>query len=309
MANSPTDAEIQDAFDRGFILRTHVMRPTWHFVAGEDIHWMRELTAPRIRQAISSYDRKFGLSPAIRSRAIAGFERAFRHHEFPTRAELGTELKRAGLEMKGVQLELLTIHAEIDGLLCSGPRRGKNLTYALLEARAPIRRRLDLDEALAQLTRRYFRSHGPATIRDFVWWSGLTTSDAKRGLEMNQARCDRVDDLEYWFLEGEWARSSEIYRALHLLPVLDEYIVAYRDRDSVSKMGQRPGGLTSQNALVIGGRMIGLWKTVPKTDGLSLEVAAWKRLSKSERDNLAEAAANYGKFLGVSVSLAMPAAL
>src|SRR5262249_19380784 len=150
MSNSPTDADIDRAFDEGRILRTHVMRPTWHFVTPADIHWMRELTAPRIRQAMSSYDRKFGLSAPIRMRANVAFERAFRQNEFSTRAELGAELKRAGVEAKGVQLALLTIHAEIDGIMCSGPRRGRNFTHALLEKRAPVRRRLERDEALAE---------------------------------------------------------------------------------------------------------------------------------------------------------------
>jgi hypothetical protein len=301
MSNSPTDPEIERAFDEGRILRTHVMRPTWHFVTPADIHWMRELTAPRIRQAMSSYDRKFGLSAAICTRANAAFERAFRQNEFPIRAELGAELKRAGLEAKGVQLALLTIHAEVDGVMCSGPRRGRNFTYALLEKRAPVRRRLERDEALAELSRRYFSSHGPATIRDFVWWSGLTTADAKRGLEIVQATCEIIHGINYWTLGAASAKEA-ISKTVHLLPVFDEYLVAYQDRSSVNKMNQDSGQVISQNALVVAGEKIGIWKAVSKSKPLNLEVTSWRRLSKREQHELAEDAADYGRFLGVPVS-------
>ena len=202
MPPGTTDPEIERALDEGRILRTHVMRPTWHFVTPADIHWMLELTAPRVHQAMSYYRRQHGLETAILNRATAAFERALRDGQCLTRAELGAQLERAG-PMKnaknatkvasGIPLALLTIYAELEGVICSGPRRGKQLTYALLPERAPRTPRLSRDEALAELTRRYFRSHGPATIRDFVWWSGLTNADAKRGLEMNKARDEVVD--------------------------------------------------------------------------------------------------------------------
>jgi DNA glycosylase AlkZ-like len=303
MANNPTDADIQRAFDEGMILRTHVMRPTWHFVTPTDIHWMRELTAPRVRRVLASYDRNAGLSTSIRGRANAIFERVFRHNEFPTRTELRTELKRSGIEVTAVQLAVLTIHAEVDGLMCSGPRRGRNLTYALLERRVPMRRHIDRDEALAELTRRYFRSHGPATIRDFVWWSGLTTTDAKRGLEINKARCELVNDLKYWTVESRATCPVAVNRTVHLLPVYDEYFVAYRDRAEDKKLTQRAGQVTSQNALIAAGERIGIWKTVSKSDGLTLDVTSWRPLSKQGHQQLSDAAATYGRFLGVSVSL------
>ena len=125
------------------------------------------------------------------------FERALDGQPL-TRGELSAHLGRAGIAAKGVPLAFLTISAELEGVICSGPRRGKEFTYAQLAARAPNARRLPRDEALAELTARYFRSHGPATIRDFVWWSGLKTTDAKRGLEINRAKPDIVDGTTYW---------------------------------------------------------------------------------------------------------------
>ena len=182
-----TNDEIERAFDKGHIIRTHVMRPTWHFVAPSDVRWMLELTAPRVHRAMAYQHRQFGLEAATRTRAARIFERALRDGQSLTRAELGAHLARARIKAAGVRLALLTVYAELEGVICSGEKRGKQMTYALLEERVPKAPRVSRDEALAELTRRYFQSHGPATIRDFVWWSGLTAVDAKRGLEMIRA--------------------------------------------------------------------------------------------------------------------------
>ena len=183
MPDGTTDAGIERAFNDGRILRVHVMRPTWHFVAASDLHWMLELTAPRVHRALTYGYRKLALDLATRNRAAGVIERAVGGGQSLTRAELGACLARAGVVATGVRLALLTAHAELEKVICSGPQRGKQSTYALLAQRAADPTRLSRDEALAELTGRYFRSHGPATIRDFVWWSGLTIADAKRGLE------------------------------------------------------------------------------------------------------------------------------
>ena len=191
MRDSVVSAETQRAFDDGLILRTHVMRPTWHFVTAADIRWMTELTAPCVHRRMSTYDRQLGLDDKLFVRGTGLIERALGDRNYLTRAELGERLRAAGLALDGVRLAHLAMHAELEGVICSGPRRGKQSTYALVAERARKAVRLSRDEALATLARRYFPSHGPATIRDFVWWSGLNTADAKRGLEMNKARGER----------------------------------------------------------------------------------------------------------------------
>src|SRR5262245_29999042 len=187
MRGGATDADVRRAVDSGRILRTHVMPPTWHFAARADIRWMLELTAPRVNRFVAGYYRRQELAAPLRTRAAAIFERALGDGGHLTRNELGAHLARAGIVVKGVRLAILTLYAELEGLMCSGAYRDKQLTYALLAKRAPRPKRLSRDEALATLTRRFFASHGPATVRDFVWWSGLTTADTKRGLEMNDA--------------------------------------------------------------------------------------------------------------------------
>ena len=232
MTKRTTDGEIERAVNEGRILRTHVMRPTWHFVTPADIRWMLDLTAARVRQTMAHYGRREGLDAALVSRALGIFERALGGHQHLTRGELGQRLALEGVIAKGVPLALLTMYAELDGLICSGPYREKQLTYALLAERASASRRLSRDEALAELTRRYFSSHGPATVRDCVWWSGLTTPDVKRGLDINRARPETVDGLTYFSI-GRISSGSRRESVVHMLPIYDEYLVAYRDRVAV----------------------------------------------------------------------------
>ena len=243
------------------------------------------------------------------NRATTAFERALRDGHCLTRAELGAQLVRAGLAAKGVRLALITMYAEVEGVICSGPRRGKQITYTLLAQRAPRAARLSRDEALAELTRRYFTSHGPATIRDFLWWSGLATADAKRGLEMNRARHDVVDDRTYWRLGGTTAGVTR-RGTVHLLPVYDEYLVAYRDREAVphappAMASRSRGNMTFQHALVIAGQIAGTWKAVRDASGVIVDVTPRRRLTGPERRALGEAAACYGRFLDVPMSLSV----
>jgi hypothetical protein len=307
MPDDTADAEIERAVDEGRILRTHVMRPTWHFVTPADVRWLLELTAPRVHRATASYRRQLGLDTATLTRATASFERALRDGEHLTRSELGVQLGRSGLLAKGFRLALLTMYAELEGVICSGHRRGKQFTYALLAERAP-RPVLSRDEALAELTRRYFTSHGPATIRDFLWWSGLTTADAKRGLEMNRARHEVIEGKAYWSLGGTTAGVTR--RTVHLLPVYDEYLVAYRDRDAVPHgppaiKSRVRGTMTFQHSLVIDGQVAGTWKPVRNARELIVDVIPLRRLTGPERRALAETAARYGRFLDVPVSLSV----
>jgi hypothetical protein len=295
MTDGATDARIERAFDEGHILRTHVMRPTWHFVAAPDIRWMLELTAPRVHQALAYLNRSYELDRALRTRATKVFERALDGGECQTRAELGAHLARAGLTVKGIRLALLTIHAELEAVICSGPKRGKQQTHALLAERAPGARRLSRDEALGELTRRYFRSHAPATIRDFVWWSGLTTVDARRGLEINRSRRELIDGLTYWTLDGA-PSTATLPRGVALLPIYDEYLVSYRDLAAVPRLAGPRG--TFQQALIARGQVVGTWKPASSGGDVTVDVVTARRLTGVERRELREMAARYGRFLG-----------
>jgi hypothetical protein len=297
-----TGVEIGRALDEGRILRTHVMRPTWHFVTPSDIYWMLELTAPRVHQALAYANRHYELDRPTRIRAMAAFERALTGGQYLTRSELGVRLARAGIAAQGVRLALLTLYAELEGVMCSGPRRGKQSTYALLAERVPRARRLSRDESIAELTRRYFRSHGPATARDFIWCCGLTTADAKRGLEVNGARSKVVEGLTYWTVDQIAVRGTR-RRLVHLLPIYDEYLVAYRDHEAVPRKAGSRG--TLQPAVIIAGQVAGTWKLIRKTDGFAVDVSAHRRLTDAERGELGKAVNRYGCFLDTKLSLSV----
>lgn len=298
--------EVERAFERGEILRTHVMRPTWHFVTPADIRWLTELTAPRVRRMMSVYHRRLELDTRVFVRATAHIEKALGDGHM-TRAELGERLRSAGMAFDGERLAHLAMYAELEGVICSGPRRGKQFTYALVAERAPEAPRLSRDESLATLTRRYFSSHGPATVRDFVWWSGLTTADARRGLEMNNARSDDAGRATYWTIGGSSRGTMRDYAA-HLLPVYDEYLVAYRDRDVVPHRPSTiaPGfkeseAVTFQHVLVIGGQVAGTWRRMQNSRTIAVDVMPMRRLTRTERHALREAIGRYERFLSAPV--------
>jgi hypothetical protein len=296
MKDAAVDRQVERAFERGEILRIHVMRPTWHFVTPKDIRWLLQLTAPLVHRRMSTYRRQMELDAKTLARGTAVIERALSEGAHLTRGELGERLRRARSPMTSMRLAHLMMYAELEAVICSGPRRGKQFTYALVSERAPNAQRLDRDEALAELSRRYFRSHGPATIRDFVWWSGLTTPDAKRGVEMIRARREEVDGTSYWSLDST-ARAVRTH-PVHLLPIYDEYIVAHRDREAVP---HGPGVITKankpvifQHAVIIGGHVAGTWRTA----GRSVDVTPLRRLATLELRGLAEAIGRYEHFRG-----------
>ena len=294
MRNGATDGAIESAIDAGRILRTHVLRPTWHFVTAADIHWMLELTAPRIHKTLTWGHGKLGLDVRMRVRAAKVIERALEAEACLTRPELGERLARAGMHAKGVNLALLVMHAELERIICSGPRRGKLSTYALLANRVPRPRRLTRDEALGELTRRYFQSHAPATVRDFVWWSGLATADAKRGLEIARATPEPIDGLTYWSL-GRSRAARVPSPHVHLLPIYDEYLVAYRDLEAVPR-DKAFWGILPQ-AVVVDGHVAGTWKPARDGDSVTVEIKTRRTLSRRDRRALAEAITRFQAFV------------
>jgi hypothetical protein len=296
MRGTVTGAAVDRAFNEGRVLRTHLLRPTWHFVAAADIGWLLELTAPRVHQALAFGRRYFGLSDALHRRAARTIERVLEREECLTRNELAGHLERAGMPAAGVRLAFVVMYAELEGIICSGPRRGKHLTYMLLPRRAPRALRCSRDEALAELTRRYFRSHGPATVRDFVWWSGLTAADAKRGLAIVRARSEAIDGLTYWTV-GSVRAIAGAGDAVHLLPVYDEYLVAYRDLEAVPR-GKASWGVLPQ-AVVCGGQVVGTWKATRQSTTPKVAITLGRKLSRAERRQLDRAIERYTQFARV----------
>lgn len=302
------DAEVEAAFNRGDILRTHVLRPTWHFVTPADIRWMLKLTGPRVHAVLASYYRNMEIDRALFIRSAKIFERALRDGQTLTRGELGATLGRAGIAARGVRLAFFTIYAELEGVICSGPQRGKALTYALLDERAPKAAELSADEALAELTRRYFTSHGPATVRDCSWWSGLTQAHIKRGIEAlgKEMSTIEIDGLTCWFA-GRPPRPSSLTTSAHLVPTYDELLIAYQDRQFITRHSVPKAIYTGRNGyihhVIVDGRMAGSWKRTEKADMVTVAIAPFGRIARAEKAAIRAAAERYGTFLNKRVSV------
>lgn len=257
------ESDVEGAVRDGAIVRTHVMRQTWHFVLPCDVRWMLALTAPRTKQTMSYYDRQFGVDRRTIRRSHDAIIRALSGGRQLTRDELSAVLARIRIQAKGHRLGRLVMHAELDALICSGARRGKQFTYALLDERCPSTAAIDRDEALGELARRYFTAHGPALRTDFAWWSGLSMADARRAIAVAQPELSshNHDDQAYWFVDTVAAPGNA--PRVHLLPRFDEYLVAYRRRADVidAAMGKHERiDLLATPIVIRDGKAIGSWR-------------------------------------------------
>jgi hypothetical protein len=303
-----TDADLDRLFDAGAILRTHVLRPTWHFVLPEDVRWLLDLTGARVSAGLTFTDRRIGIDPALVARSHAVMTAALRDGTHLTRSELAGALERSGIPAAGQRLSHLVMHAELDGVIVSGPRRGRQFTYALLDERAPAARRLDRDEALAELARRYFTSHGPAQLPDFTWWSGLTAADARRGLDLAGPALahESIDGRSYWRAPDE-RQPAPAGPLVHLLPNYDELLVAYRDRSAALDPGldtsPLPRGSVLTNVVVVDGRVRCGWRRRLAAGRVLVELEPLGPMDPAARAAIARAAADLGRFLGVPAAV------
>jgi hypothetical protein len=304
------DAELDRAVDEGRILRTHALRPTWHFVLPEDIGWIQMLTGPRVHVLNGHYYRINGLDERFRGRCQRLITRWLEADGELTRAEIGQRLKAEGIEAAGPRLAYIVMSAELNGVICSGKRSGATHTYDLVSGRAKGASKLSEDEALAELSVRYFRSHGPATVGDFRWWSSLTVAQIRRGLELAGDRLVResVGDLELWSADPD-PLDSPSSPTVHILQPYDEYTVAFSDTKSAVNIGDEPPeppvveGRAFYNAVIIDGHLAGWWRRVLGRARIEIEVRPVRKLSRPERRALESAAAGYGRFHDLSVTV------
>jgi hypothetical protein len=305
-----TDKQIEKEIDEGTILRTHVLRPTWHFVVAADIGWMLELSAPRVHAANAFWYRWLEVDEALARRSRTLLAKALRDGKQLTRSELGQVLTRARIQVTNpTRLACIVMRAELDGVICSGARRGKDFTYALLEERVTRPRALEREAALFELSRRYFTTRGPATVDDFAWWSGLTKADAKRGVEAaaTQLEHESIADREYWFPSaGRPARTSAPLP--HLLPNYDEYFIGFKDRSAFGVRLELAGvkrktSVLSGHALILNGQVVGGWKRSLAGQTVVIEPKPLIRLSKAERRAVGIAARRFGRFVEKPVEI------
>jgi hypothetical protein len=300
-ARSPDAGTLDADFDAGRFLRTHVLRPTWHYVAPDDLGWLIALSGPIVDARNARRYRELELDAAtlrtatdVMAEAVAAGPR--------TRHELGAELERRGIAVTGQRLPYLLMYAELRAVLCSGPMVGRQHTYAAFDARVPRTVAREPEEATAELASRYFATRGPALLDDFVWWSGLGMASARRALE--QARphltSHTVDDRTYWFAETG-RRAPPARHRVDLVQCYDEIVISYRASRDVLQTGVRsfavPGNVDGfAHVLLVDGRLLGHWRQVRDRDGLRVETRVEGAVDRDLAAAITAATERYRRF-------------
>ena len=304
------DTAVERAFAAGEILRTHVLRPTWHFVTPADIRWLLKLTGPRVHQVNGGMYRRLELDEATLRRCAGVITGALQGGRALTRDQLRDALAAAGIatsggpDRNGQRLAYIVMWAELEGLIASGPRLGKQFSYVLLDERAPAGGAFDRDAALAELARRYVTSHGPATAADLANWSGLTLTDARRGIEAARPALlhEDVNGQALWFADAPLPPRSPSPTA-YLLSIYDEYIIGYRDRSAIGSAedGARLGAMGNalQNVIVIDGRIVGTWRRTLRKATVGVELNSFRPLNEAESAAVATAQEQLREFYGL----------
>ncbi|MDO8991297.1 MAG: winged helix DNA-binding domain-containing protein [Sideroxyarcus sp.] len=304
-----TDASINCAFDEGRIIRTWPMRGTLHIVAAADVRWILSLTSPgnlagskRRRDALELDDKTLG-----RCREV--FARILRGGKQKSREEMYSALESAGISTAGQRGYHILWNAALHGLICFAATTEKEQTFALLDEWVPPAKEMARDEALAELARRYFTSRGPATLQDFIWWSGLSAGGARAGFEaVKPGLVSESVKQKSWWMAPEIALPKPEHTAF-ALPGFDEYLLGYKDRSAVLDAEQAdkvcPGGNgVFASTIVIDGRVAGTWKRTIRKTGIEINTIPFATLGKTERRLFHEAAQRYAAFMGYPLKIA-----
>ncbi|MBI3482825.1 MAG: AlkZ family DNA glycosylase [Bacteroidetes bacterium] len=302
-----TDRLIEEAINSAEIIRTHVMRPTWHFALAQDIRWMLQLTAPHLKASMKSSQAKLGLNEKIFKRTNGIIEKLLIGDKHLTRSEIVAELKKKKIAADNLQATHIMFDAELNGIVCNGPMRGKQFTYALMDERIPSTKSLPKEEALAKLSLKYFTSHGPATIQDFTWWSGLPVADAKAGLEMIKGKLmsEKIENKIYWYVEPSSVKSFQSPPLF--LPAYDEFMISYTDRSaslnpSFSKIALMGNGIF-RPIIVVDGKAIGIWMRTIKKDQVVIETKFFRSKENLKKKDIESLMQSFGNFLNLEVKV------
>ena len=321
---APDQKDLAALLDSGAVLRTHVLRPTWHFVLAEDAGWLLDLTGPRVRRVTGQQLREVhGLDERAVERAVGAVTQALASRGHLTRAQLADVLRDQGVTGSGVTgsgvtgsgvtgsgqlLMILLAHAELQGLICSGAVVDGEHTYALMDERVPAPRRLGRTEALAELALRYFTGHGPATERDLAYWATLTLTDVRAGLRQVRDQLDSFDHdgRTFWHAPGD-APGGSGKPAAHLLQVLDETYRGYQDsRWVLDAAGQVPR--TRESAIgmaLVDAQLLAAMRRTISNDSVRFDLRPYRALTTRQLEALERAATRYGEYLRLKARLAV----
>jgi len=293
-----TDKTIEEAINNGEIIRTHVLRPTWHLVTSDDIHDMLGLTAPRLlsssKHRLKAIELPEDMLPKVRKIIIKALECG----NYLTRENLAEVLTKNGIPSNTHRVGQIMYQLELECLICNGPIQQKKQTYALLEERVPKTKAFDKTEALKMIAEKYFSSHNPATIDDFAWWSGLSLTEARLATEMikDNFAPTKIGSQTYWIANNSESALPIEDNSAHLLPAFDEFIISYKNRmevlpDLSNHIKVIPSYGTFRPTIMKNGKVIGLWKKVTKKNKPTIETVFFKRTNKA-MVNLVQAEVN-----------------
>lgn len=301
---SPGIQAVEKALHQGEILRTHVMRPTWHLVAAEDIRWMLKLSAQRIKSANDSYAKGHGLEITEqqyeRSYTILG--NILSGKRSLTKQEIAEHFEHSGLLADNYHMTRFMSRAEVEGIVCSGECRGRQHTYALLDERVPPTPELTKEEALARLATAYFRSHAPATLQDFSWWSGLPLTEARQAISLIEPELMSEQwHSQTWYIHDSCRTLGKATDSLHLLPSYDEYLIGYKDRTNVLPKEDYSKAFTNNGlffpVLLYKGHVVGNWNKASKKKEIFPELSLFRKDICLKEELLNQAKERYVWFL------------
>lgn len=303
-----TDKLIESAIDQSEIIRTHLMRPTWHFVSSEDIYWMLALTAPHVKAFLKSRDKVLEITENIYEKSNTIIENALQGSKHLFREELVNGLEQANIATDNNRASHLLLRAELDGIICNGKIINNKITYGLLSDRVARTKTLTRDEALSQLAIKYFTSHCPATLQDFVWWSSLSVNESKHALEMIKSKLvsETIDNQTYW-LTDSFSIPKLNKDSVCLLPAYDEFIISYKDRTASLPLEIFNKAVSNNGifrpTIVINGQVRGLWKRTIKKDKIILETEFFQPVSKTTINLIEKAVIQFGNFMNKKVEM------
>ncbi len=299
--NDSTEKLISTTIDKGEIIRTHLMRPTWHLVSSEDIYWLLELTAPHVKSSMKGRHRELELSESILKKTNKIIRKSLQGNNHLTREDLVLILEAAGISTVNNRGSHIFLSAELDGIICNGTSKDKKQTYALLDERVVRTQNLTRDEALKKLAFKYFSSHGPATLRDFSWWSGLPAGDARNALEMIKMNfVSEGTGKEIFWYEKSLSLSSSAEDEVHLLPAYDEFLISYQSRSQSFSLEHQKKAISENGffrpVVVINGQVSGLWKRTLAKEKLIIEISLFQSPGRHLKDLIEKEVAAFGYF-------------
>lgn len=304
-----SEKEIEEAVNSAKIIRTHILRPTWHFVAAEDIYWILELSAPQVKRFTAAAAKKFGYDDKKLDQVNASIEKLLARNNHLTRDEIMQELGIKKTSKEDFLSAAIMMNAELDGLVCNGKMKSRQITYALLEERVQKpKTKLNKEEALAKLAIRYFESHGPATVLDFSWWSGFPPTICKKIVDaiLLQLNFVNIHEQIYYFVNQN-IETYNLNKNIHYLPAFDEILISYKTREA-SFLSDHQNKVFTNNGIfkpiiMEDGKVIGIWKRTIKKDHTKIETEFFKEPESSKKEILFEGIKAFKKYLGTKITI------